>query len=103
MCQEWSEDFVVFLADMGKRPSKLHQLDRRDNDGNYDPSNCRWSLPAAQMVNRRNTRMVGEQPLAVLAKHYGIPANTLRARVLKGWDLQDALTRPVRPKRPARK
>jgi hypothetical protein len=42
---------------------------------------------------------VGDTPLAVLARQHGIPANTLRFRILRGWPLETALTKPVRPKR----
>lgn len=53
VCAQWREDFRAFLADMGERPTKDHQLDRIDNDGNYEPSNCRW-LTRAENVARRS-------------------------------------------------
>ena len=50
-CDEW-EDFAQFLADMGERPEGK-TLDRIDNDKGYSPSNCRWSTPEEQQLNRR--------------------------------------------------
>lgn len=98
ICDQWRE-FSNFLADMGPKPTPKHQLDRIRNEEGYGPDNCRWATPAEQMVNRRNTRFVetdnGPVPLANLAKQSGIPANTLRARILKGWDLSRALSQPV--------
>ena len=52
ICDRWS-DFANFLNDMGRRPSSRHSIDRRDNDGNYEPDNCRWALPIVQQNNRR--------------------------------------------------
>lgn len=101
VCERWTT-FENFLSDMGERPSARHSLDREKNHLGYSPENCRWALPHTQMTNRSITRFVevdGQQvPLATLAQQSGIPANTLRFRILKGWPLQEALTKPVRPK-----
>ena len=51
VCDRW-DNFSLFVEDMGERPDG-HTLDRKDNDGNYEPSNCCWSSRANQQRNRR--------------------------------------------------
>lgn len=58
VCDQWRQSFSVFLADMGRKPSSRHSLDRIDNNGNYEPENCRWATPKQQVDNRRPNRQV---------------------------------------------
>lgn len=58
VCDRWlgKDGFINFVKDMGKRPSSKHSIDRIDNDGNYEPANCRWATQKQQCNNMQKTK-----------------------------------------------
>ncbi|MES2958113.1 MAG: hypothetical protein V4792_07990 [Pseudomonadota bacterium] len=104
VCPEWRESFLAFLADVGKRPSAKHSLDRIDTSGHYEPSNVRWATHREQSLNKRNNRLLtfmGEtHPLREWARLRGISVPALENRLnAYGWTVERALTQPVGPSR----
>lgn len=100
MCKRWRDSFEAFLADMGEPPSPRHSIDRINNDGNYEPRNCRWSLPLVQMNNTSRNRYYtrGGETLTVAewCRALKLSHATVRMRLHRGWTIEDALTRPLR-------
>lgn len=98
VCDRW-HSFENFIADMSNRPSGT-MIERINNDGDYEPSNCKWGTPVEQVRNRRNTVSVefrGElRPLGEWCEILQIPYKVVHARIHRyGWSLERALTTPV--------
>lgn len=102
ICDRWINSFENFFADMGPKPTPKHSLDRIDNNGNYEPSNCRWATQDQQVRNCRRARRFIFQgiDLSVMewSKKLGIPWTCLAQRHDWGWPAERALTEPVRQK-----
>ncbi len=103
VCDAWRDVFENFFADMGEAPSQQHSIDRIDNNGDYQPSNCRWATKKEQIDNRRLLKtkfMVGEQSLKRYCEHHQLPYKTIWNRVSRlGWSMEDALSKPSRNSR----
>lgn len=99
VCDEWRGPggFERFLAAMGRRPSPTHSIGRIDNDGPYEPNNCRWETRAEQARNKRNTRWVTAfgrtLTLSEWSRERGVDIRLLHKR-LKRMPPEDALRKP---------
>ena len=56
VCDKWRYSFIAFYEDMGSKPFPKAQIDREENNGNYEPDNCRWVTPTVNANNKRNSR-----------------------------------------------
>lgn len=65
VCQEWLDDYYAFESDIGMRPSSKHQLDRIDNNGNYEPNNVEWVLAEQNSAYNRRRKRVDNKSGAV--------------------------------------
>lgn len=91
--------YETFLRDMGYKPSPLHQLDRIDNNGNYEPGNVRWATRKENGRNRDSNRLLyfrGQLlPLVVWSEQLNLNADTIRTRLDRlRWTTERALSTP---------
>lgn len=95
VCQRWLDSFDDFVADMGLRPSDKHSIDRKDNDGNYEPSNCRWATSKEQSQNRRNNVRLTHQGITICASEWarrlGISPQRIEQRIKQGGTASEIL------------
>lgn len=108
VCNGWRQSYASFLADIGRRPTTGHSLDRIQVNGGYTcghcdhckannhPANCRWATRTIQSRNRRISHFVSldgiSRTIAEWSEITGIKAPTIRRRLKSGWTPQKALT-----------
>lgn len=100
VCERWMNSYAAFISDMGEAPIGM-SLDRfPNNNGNYEPGNCRWATNHQQGLNRsQNVRYThnGETlTQSEWASRLGIDKSSLLQRIASGWPLAKALTQKPR-------
>lgn len=97
ICKRWLR-FENFLEDMGVRPPGL-SLERKDNDGNYSKSNCRWATAIDQANNTRRNRFVSRYgkrlTVAQWERELGVRSGLIQLRLQRGWSPSRALTATI--------
>lgn len=98
VCESWKR-FENFYAYMGPRPSPKHSIDRIDNDGNYEPGNCRWASNRQQNRNTRSNVCLSHQGktqcIAAWAEELDAPVQTIFSRVKRGWSIGRIVATPI--------
>jgi hypothetical protein len=105
VCDRWSS-FEMFLADMGRKPSPKHWIERLDNTRGYEPGNCVWALPKQQARNTSRNHVITAfgrtQVLQDWADQTGLRYTTLLSRIRRGWSVEDALNPELKERRLSR-
>lgn len=89
VCERWRRSYADFLADVGRKPTPAHSLDRIDNDGHYAPGNVRWATRSEQGRNTRTNRHITiggvTRTLAEWCELTGLSGPTIPYRIRMGW------------------
>ena len=103
VCDEWLHDFQAFYDwAMANDYADNLTIDRIDVNGNYEPSNCRWTTPKEQANNTRRNRLITyngkKQTLQQWADEIGIKRQTIEKRLERGWSIENSLNKGVMKK-----
>jgi hypothetical protein len=97
VCESWYNNFENFLKDMGESPEGS-SIDRIDNDGNYEPSNCKWSTAKEQSQNKGNNHKINGRCISDISRSLGGRHNLVAKRLKRGWSVEDAISKPSNAK-----
>ena len=95
VCRRWFS-LALFLQDMGRRPGAEFSLDRKNNNKNYSPANCRWATRKQQARNTTTNRIIAFKGKTLTAIEWsertGISAETITWRIDRGWPISKAFS-----------
>lgn len=80
VCERWTRSFEDFVEDMGPKPSRAHTIDRINNDGDYEPGNCRWATQKQQSRNKRSNVWVEHDGRRMLSEDWAAELGISRQR-----------------------
>lgn len=98
VCKQW-DSFIVFLKDVGSRPSPNHSIDRKDNSKGYCPHNCRWATHVEQNNNTRFNRIFDGKTIAELSRETGLSHACITKRINTGLNVYAPMGLPKWPRR----
>lgn len=107
ICKEWLdyENFYNWAINNGYKNNL--SIDRINNNGNYEPCNCRWATPKEQSQNTRRNRLIeynGQKKcLALWAEELKMSYELIRSRLRRSWTIEEALTTPKNENRASKK
>ena len=101
ICDEWKNSFANFKEwALNNGYADNLTLDRINNNGNYEPNNCRWATIKQNTNNTRKNRLLtynGEtHTMSEWCEILGVKLGTLSSRIYRGWSVEDAMTKPIR-------
>jgi hypothetical protein len=102
VCERWKNSFDLFLEDLGHMPAPRLTIERINNDGNYEPGNCRWATRKEQAQNTSRNIYFQYQGKKICLSELArtdrccVRVGTLRKRLIAGWTLHRAMTTPSR-------
>lgn len=108
ICKRWC-DFENFLIDMGSRPSEKHSIDRINNDGDYEPGNCRWATHSEQVSNTSRNLFISAFGETKTASQWSrderckCPLSAITRRIKSGWSHEVAIATASRVKNKPKK
>jgi hypothetical protein len=104
VCDRWRDSYPTFRDDMGPKPTGA-SIERKDNSKGYEPGNCVWATDKEQQNNTRKNRIIecdgSRMTMAQWSDRSGIPQQSIGWRLLHGWDVKDAIFRPIGPTGPS--
>lgn len=99
MCKRWRKSFPNFYRDMGKRPEGM-TIERKNSNGHYSPSNCRWATNMEQQSNRSNNKRISVngkvKTYSQWEREFNLPRRTISCRITRlGWTPRKAVLTPI--------